>query len=221
MATNLSQQISTPTQPNLGTPGVVYDERLMAQSFGGLNVYFSKLTAIFAALFGPRGGKFVNNPYGAFQDGTDQTAANTTTAYAVTFDTTDFSNGITLSNSSRLNVAQSGIYNLQFSIQFTNTTNASQDVDVWFRKNGTDIANSNSRFGFAPRKGAGDPFHTIAALNFFVSLAATDYVQIMWRPTDVGVSIEHYAAGTSPTRPAIPSVIATLSFVSNLSQETA
>jgi hypothetical protein len=193
----------------------------MAQSFGGLNVYFSKLTAVFAALFGPRGGKWINNPYGAFQDTTDQTAANTTTAYAITFDTTDFSNGITLSNSSRLNVAQSGIYNLQFSIQFTNTTNASQDVDVWFRKNGTDIANSNSRFGFAPRKGAGDPFHTIAALNFFVSLAASDYVQIMWRTTDVGVSIEHYAAGTSPTRPAIPSVIATLSFVSNLSQETA
>jgi hypothetical protein len=61
----------------------------------------------------------------------------------------------------------------------------------------------------------------IAAMNFFVSLAATDYVQIMWRPSDVGVSIEHYAAGTSPTRPAIPSVIATLSFVSNLSTETA
>jgi hypothetical protein len=221
MATNLSQQISTPTQPNLGTPGVVYDERLMAQSFGGLNVYFSKLTAVFAALFGPRGGKWINNPYGAFQDSTDQTAANTTTAYAITFDTTDFSNGITLSNSSRLNVAQSGIYNLQFSIQFKNTTNDGQDVDVWFRKNGTDIANSNSRFHLSQRKSSGDPSHLIAAMNFFVSLAASDYVQIMWRPTDVGVSIEHFAAGTSPTRPAVPSVIATLSFVSNLSQETA
>lgn len=221
MATNLSQQISTPTQPNLGTPGVVYDERLMAQSFGGLNVYFAKLTAIFAALFGPRGGKWINNPYGAFQDSTDQTAANTTTAYAITFDTTDLSNGITLSNSSRLNVAQSGIYNLQFSIQFKNTTNDGQDVDVWFRKNGTDIANSNSRFHLSQRKSSGDPSHLIAAMNFFVSLAASDYVQIMWRPTDVGVSLEHFAAGTSPTRPAIPSVIATLSFVSNLSQETA
>ena len=221
MATNLSQQISTPTQPNLGTPGVVYDERLMAQSFGGLNVYFSKLTAVFAALFGPRGGKFVNNPYGAFQDSTDQTAANTTTAYAITFDTTDFSNGITLSNSSRLNVAQSGIYDLQFSIQFKNTTNDTQDVDVWFRKNGTDIAKSNSRFSLGPRKSSGDPSHLIAAMNFFVSLAASDYVQIMWRPTDVGVSLEHFAADTSPTRPAVPSAIATLSFVSNLSQETA
>jgi hypothetical protein len=221
MALNLNQQITPPTPPNLGTANVVYDQGFFTQSFGGLNVYFSKLTALFSALFGRRGGKWINNPYGAFQDGTDQVAANTTTAYAITFDTTDFSNGVTLSNSSRLNVAQAGIYNLQFSIQFTNTTNASQDVDVWFRKNGTNIDKSNSRFGFAPRKGAGDPFHTIAALNFFVSLAANDYVEIMWRTSDVGVQIEHYAASSTPTRPAVPSVIATLSFVSNLSVETA
>ena len=221
MALNLGQQISTPAQPNLGTPAPAYDQGFFGTSFGGLNGYFTKLTAIFAALFGQRGGKWINNPYGAFQDSTDQTAASTTTAYAITFDTTDFSNGVTLSNSSRLNVAQAGIYNLQFSIQFTNTTNASQDVDVWFRKNGTNIDKSNSRFGFAPRKGAGDPFHTIAALNFFVSLAANDYVEIMWRTTDVGVSIEHYTTSSSPTRPAVPSVIATLSFVSNLSTETA
>ena len=221
MALNLGQQISTPAQPNLGTPAPAYDQGFFGTSFGGINVYFSKLTAIFAALFGQRGGKYINNVYGAFQDSTDQTAANTTTAYAITFDTTDFSNGVTLSNSSRLNVAQAGIYNLQFSIQFTNTTNASQDVDVWFRKNGTNIDKSNSRFGFAPRKGVGDPYHTIAALNFFVNLAANDYVQIMWRPSDVGVNIEHFAASSTPTRPAVPSVIATLSFVSNLSVETA
>ena len=221
MALNLNQQITPPTPPNLGTANVVYDQGFFTQSFGGLNVYFSKLTALFSALFGRRGGKWINSPYGAFQDSTDQTAANTTTAYAITFDTTDFSNGVTLSNSSRLNVAQAGIYNLQFSIQFTNTTNASQDVDVWFRKNGTNIDKSNSRFGFAPRKGVGDPFHIIAALNFFVSLAANDYVEIMWRTTDTGVSIEHYAASSTPTRPAVPSVIATLSFVSNLSIETA
>jgi hypothetical protein len=221
MALNLGQQISTPAQPNLGTPAPAYDQGFFGTSFGGLNVYFAKLTAIFAALFGQRGGKYINNVYGAFQDGTDQTAANTTTAYAITFDTTDFSNGVTLSNSSRLNVSQAGIYNLQFSIQFTNTTNASQDVDVWFRKNGTNIDKSNSRFGFAPRKGVGDPFHIIAAMNFFVSLAANDYIEIMWRPSDVGVTIEQYAASSTPTRPSVPSVISTLSFVSNLSTETA
>jgi hypothetical protein len=221
MALNLDQQITPPTAPNLGSADVAYDQGFFTQSFGGLNTYFSKLTALFSALFGRRGGKWINSPYGAFQDGTDQTAANTTTAYAITFDTTDFSNGVTLSNSSRLNVAQAGIYNLQFSIQFKNTTNDTQDVDVWFRKNGTNIDKSNSRFGLAPRKSSGDPSHVIAALNFFVSLAANDYVEIMWRPSDVGVSIEHFAAGTSPTRPVVPSVIATITFVSNLSVETA
>ena len=212
-----SGQITTPAQPNLGNPGEVYDRLFFSQTFSNIGNYASRVTNALGALFGPRGGKYINAPYGAFQDSTDQVAANTTTAYAVTFDTTDFSNGVTLSNSSRLNVSQSGIYNVQFSIQFTNTTNSSQDVDVWFRKNGTNIDKSNSRFGFAPRKGAGDPFHTIAAINYFVSLNANDYVEIMWRPTDVGVSIEQYPAGTSPTRPAVPSAIVTLSFVSNLS----
>jgi len=66
------------------------------------------------------------------------------------------------------------------------------------------------------RKSAGDPSHTIGALNFFVDLAANDYLQIMWRVSDTGVSIEHYAAGTSPTRPVVPSVIVTISFVSTI-----
>ena len=215
--TDYSGQITTPAQPNIGNPGEVYDRLYFSQTFSNIGNYATRITNALGALFGPRGGKYLNAPYGAFQDSTDQVAANTTTAYAITFDTTDFSNGVTLSNSSRLNVSQSGIYNVQFSIQFTNTTNASQDVDVWFRKNGTNADKSNSRFGFAPRKGVGDPFHTIAAMNFFLSLNANDYVEIMWRPTDVGVSIEQYAAGTSPTRPAVPSAIVTLSFVSNLS----
>jgi len=215
--TNLYQQLETPAPPDLPSPGAVYDERLTAQTHRGLLVYFRKLTNILSTVLGPRGGKYLNVPYGAFQDSTDQTAANTTTAYAITFDTTDYANGITLSNTSRLNVSQGGLYNVQFSIQFKNTTNDTQDAEVWFRKNGTDIANSGSRFGLVPRKSSGDPSHMIGALNYFVDLAESDYLQLMWRPSDVGVSIEHFAAGTSPTRPAIPSVIATVSFVSNLS----
>jgi len=221
MATNYTGQITTPAAPNTGTPGNEYEQRYFSQTFANMGGYFQRVTGIIAALFGPRGGKYINNPYGAFQDGTNQTAANTTTAYPVTFDTTDFSNGVTLSNSSRLNVAQPGLYNLQFSIQIKNTTNSSQDIDFWFRKNGTDIAKSNSRFGIPARKSSGDPSHVIVALNFFQNLAANDYMQIVWRTSDTAVSIETFAAGTSPTRPAVPSVIATLSFVSNLSTETA
>jgi len=213
---NVKQQLDSPSIPSLGFPPEGYERRHFNENYGALNNYFRKVTSVLGSLFGPKGGKFMNNPHGAFQDSTDQVAANTTTAYAVTFNTTDFSNGVTMASGSRITVADAGIWNLQFSIQFTNTTNASQDVDVWFRVNGTNVANSNSRFGFAPRKGASDPYHTIAAINYFVSLNATDYVQIMWRPTDVGVTIEQYAAGTSPTRPAVPSAIVTMSFVSNL-----
>ena len=213
---NVKQQLDVPSIPSLGFAPEGYERRYFAEINGSLNGYFRKLISTLGALFGPQGGKFMNNPHGAFQDSTDQTAANTTTAYAVTFNTTDFSNGVTIASGSRITVADSGIWNLQFSIQFTNTTNASQDVDVWFRVNGTNVANSNSRFGFAPRKGAGDPYHIVAALNYFVSLNATDYVEIMWRPTDIGVQIEQYAASASPTRPAVPSAIVTMSFVSNL-----
>jgi hypothetical protein len=211
-----TQQLENPAPPTLGYPTEEYERRHFNENNGSLTIYFKKLASVLGSLFGPRGGRFMNNPYGAFQDSTDQVAANTTTAYAVTFNTTDFSNGVTIASGSRITVADAGIWNLQFSIQFTNTTNSSQDVDVWFRVNGTNVANSNSRFGFAPRKGVGDPFHIIAAMNYFVSLNATNYVEIMWRPTDTGVSIEQYAAGTSPTRPAVPSAIVTMSFVSNI-----
>jgi len=215
--TNLYQQLQTPATPDLPNPQDSYDRLTVAQTNAALRTFFLKLTNVLQTLASPRGGKYLNNPYGAFQDLTDQVAANTTTAYAITFDTTDLSNGVTLSNSSRLNVAQAGIYNIQFSVQLTNTTNAPQDVDIWFRKNGTNIDKSNSRFGFAARKSPSDPFHIVAAMNLFVSLDTSDYVELMWRPTDVGVAIEHYAASSTPTRPVIPSVIATVTFVSNLS----
>ena len=213
---NKKQQLEVPAIPSLGFAPEEYERRYFGEINGALNGYFRSLISTMGALFGIRGGKFMNNPYGAFEDSTDQVAANTTTAYPITFNTTDFSNGVTIASSSRITVADSGIWNVQFSIQFTNTTNASQDVDVWFRVNGTNAANSNSRFGFAPRKGVGDPFHTIAALNYFLSLNANDYVEIMWRPTDVGVTIEQYPASSTPTRPAVPSAISTVSFVSNL-----
>ena len=152
-------------------------------------------------------------PYGAFQDSTDQAAASTTAAYAITYNTTDYANGITLTNSSRLNVSNPGVYNIQFSIQFANDDTQIQDDDVWFRKNGTDVAGSNSKFS-VPNSHGGTDGHLIAALNFFIELAANDYVEIMWATSSTLVTIEHLAAQTTPTRPATPSVIVTMTYVS-------
>ena len=152
-------------------------------------------------------------PYGAFQDSTDQTAANTTTAYAVALNTTDYSNGIYVSSSSRINVRNYGIYNIQFSLQFKNTTNDGQDVDIWFRKNGTNVANSNSRFHMPARKSTSDPSHLIAAMNYVLEMNANDYIEVMWRVTNIGVSLEHFPTSTSPDRPAVPSAIVTATYV--------
>jgi hypothetical protein len=153
-------------------------------------------------------------PYGAWQDSVDQVAANTTTAYPITFDTIDYENGVRLVSTSRLTADYSGLYNLQFSIQFSNMANSTEDVSVWFRKNGTNIPKSNSVFGLAPRKNASESYHIIAALNFFVDLAKNDYVEIMWSTTNTAVTIDAKGTQTSPTRPATPSVITTMQYVS-------
>ena len=158
-----------------------------------------------------------STPYGGFQDGTDQTATTISDAYAMKYDTTDYTNGVYVSNDSRINVRNAGIYNLQFSAQFKNTDNDGHDVDVWFRKNGTDVAKSNSKFHIPARKSSGDPSHLIAALNFYFDLTANDYVEIMWRVTNVAVTLEHFAAvsagALTPAIPATPSVIATMQYI--------
>jgi hypothetical protein len=157
-------------------------------------------------------------PYGAFQDSTDQAATTLSDAYIMSFDTTDLSNGVYLSNSNRINVRNTGTYAVQYSVQAKNTTNDTQNLNIWLRKNGTDITGSNSRFGMPPRKSSGDPSHVIAVTTFFLDLAANDYVQVAWHPSDLGVSLEHYAAvsavaGTTPAIPATPSVIITVQYI--------
>jgi len=213
---NVKQQLDSPALPSLGLSGAVYSQNVQNQNNGILRLFFTKLVNVISSLIGPSGGKYLNNPYGAFQDSTDQTAASTTVAYPITFNTTDFSNGVSVASNSRLTVAVDGLWNLQFSLQFKNTSNDGQDVDIWFRKNGTNIDNSNSRFHLTARKSTGDPSHMIAAMNFFASMITNDYIEIMWCTTSTAVSLEHFDTSTSPTRPAVPSAIATMTFVSNL-----
>ena len=217
MATLVSKHTLNPTKaPLLPLAPVQYDQRYGTDLTNALRLYFNQLDNLNLTAFGTQGGRFLNFPYGAFYDTTDQTAASSTTAYAITLNTTDLSYGVTVASSSRVTFEFAGTYNIQFSVQMTNDTASTQDIDIWFAKNGTNIANSNTRFGLAPRKSAGDPYHSVGALNFVVQLQANDYVQLFWRSSDPAARIEYYAAGTSPTRPAIPSVILTATFVSSL-----
>lgn len=152
-------------------------------------------------------------PYGAFQDTTDQTIASTTTAYAMTLNTTDYSNGVYVSNSSRMNVRNAGTYNLQWSGQFQNTDVIAHNANVWLRKNGTDVTGSAGLVAI-PSSHGGIDGHTIASWNYFIELAANDYVELYWQADNTDVSLQHYAAGTSPTRPSTASLITTMNYIS-------
>jgi hypothetical protein len=222
MATS-KQQIDTPAVPDLPTPETAYSNSIVTKTNAALRIYFTRITTALAVLFGPRGGKYLNVPYGAFQDTTDQTAtANTATV--MTFNTTDFSNGVTVvtggGKASRLTVAQAGIYNLQFSAQFDNSDTQEHDVSIWLRQDssgaGTDVAGSTGFVG-VPSKHGGINGHIIAGWNYYVTLNTNDFVEIWWSTPSTNVTIQAYAAGTSPTRPTTASVVATLTFVSNIS----
>jgi len=210
------EQLNGTSQSVLATAPVEYNRQYQDLLNNQLRLYFTQIDGLTSTLLNTSGTRFLSAPYGAFQDSTTQTAANNTTAYPITFNTTDFSNGVTMVSNSRFTVEYAGMYNLQFSIQLENLTTAIESIDIWFRKNGTDILASNSRFGVSARKGAGNPSHLIAGLNYFIDMQANDYVELVWCTTDVLAKIVNYAAGTSPTRPSVPSVIATMSYVSRL-----
>lgn len=153
-------------------------------------------------------------PYGSFQDTTTQTAASTTTAYAITFNTTDIARDVSIVSGSRITVSRSGVYDLQFSGQFTNTDSAIQDVDIWLRKNGTDIPFSRGAISVPNRHGSIDG-SILPSWNYLMDLASGDYLELMWRVTSTTVSLITLPTATSPTRPAAASVIATMAYVSN------
>jgi len=151
-------------------------------------------------------------PHGAFYDTTTQTCASTTTAYAMTYNTTVFSQGVWVDNS-KIYVSAPGIYNVQFSCQLGNTDSAAHDIHIWLAKNGVNETESNTIVDVPPKHG-GTYGHTVAAWNFFVQMNRNDYVEIMWNAESTSVSIPHFPVATNPTRPSTPSVILTVTLVS-------
>jgi hypothetical protein len=202
--------------PALPLATEAYSRSYQDQFNNVLRLYFNRLDSILGQLTASSGIEGVRFPYGAFSSGVDQsTTANTATL--MTLDTTDFANGVSIA-SSKIAVANAGIYNLQFSAQFQNTDNQIQDISIWLRKNGTDIPGSTGFVSIPARKSAsaGEEAHEIIGWNYYVSLAVNDYIEIYWSTTNASVTIQYYAASTGPVRPATQSVVASLSFVSAL-----
>jgi hypothetical protein len=149
--------------------------------------------------------EFISPRYGSFYDTTDQTAAATNTAYAMTFNTTDLSFGITRgSPTSRISVDRPSIYNIQFSAQFINTSGGgAHRAWIWLRKNGTDVPDSATVLRFQ-----GNNTEDVAAWNFLLQMNAGDYFELMWEVDDLGVSL--HADPATGVHPAVPSIILTV-----------
>lgn len=128
------------------------------------------------------------------------------TIQPMTLDSTDWQTGITLESGSRIKITNAGKYNISFSAQM-HQTSSSGIVNVWLAKNGTPVANTNTRFDIT----ANNPY-SVAAWNFFVNANALDYYQIMWSSDDNHTVIEALpATGSGATlHPEIPSVIITI-----------
>jgi hypothetical protein len=156
-------------------------------------------------------------PYGCFTNNTDQLSPSVGSTAVVVYDTTEEASGVFLSDTSRLNVRNYGIYNVQFSLQLVNNSNAPEYADVWFRLNGTDVLRSASRFDIPARKSEGDPSHVVGTVNTFIEMQAGQYVEIAGTTSSTDVTLEHYAADTVIPRPAIPAVITTVQYIAPLS----
>lgn len=152
-------------------------------------------------------------PYGQFTNNNDQTAPSTGSSAVVEFDTTEFANGIYLSNTTRINVRNAGLYNAQFSIQLANYALGREYADVWFRVNGTDVPRTASRFDMPTRVGLGSPGHVIGTVNTFLDLDAGDYIEIAGAVSNTSVTLESYPADTGIPRPSIPAVIFTVNYI--------
>jgi hypothetical protein len=148
--------------------------------------------------------------YGAFSDTTTQTIVSINEAYAMTFDTTDSSNGVSIgSPSSRLVVDYQGVYNVQFSAQLDKTSGGAGNIYIWLRKNGTNVANTTTTVTIQ-----GSAARTVAAWNYIIQLEPTHYVELMWAADDANVVV--LAATATSVWPAIPSIICTVTQVNNL-----
>ena len=210
-------KLINPRAPNIPVAPGDYTPQYQNQLNDVFRLYFNQIDRYISGLQSTTGQRYLSAPYAAAHRSVTQTFAAANTAYVITFDTPDFINGTTVSPTDGIHVNQAGIYNYQFSIQLSNSDSTSVHSSwVWLRQNGVDVPASNSKFDVLSSHG-GTPGFVIGAANFFLSMNAGDYVE-MWAAVDnTQITYPAAAAVTSPfAMPAIPSVVATLSFVSAL-----
>ena len=212
-------QLKTPASPRLPDPGPAgVNAGYMVGFINVLRLYLNQASNLFQLVFGPLGGVYVENPHAMLMSDEDQTNPSITGANQLSFNQLVITKGVRVENTDEIWFDQAGQYLVTFTLQVTNRSNAIQEFEVWAGYNGSNYPLSNTRFDIPARKSATVWSHIVPAITgiFTVANPQTEYLTIKWWASSTDVYLEHYAAGTSPTRPEIPSVILTVNFVSRL-----
>jgi hypothetical protein len=204
-----------------------YETRYIDQLTNALRLYFNTIDNGFSSLLGSSGGAYLQLPFIAASDSTDQLATATDTPTVVAWNTLEGGNGFTLNAPGSATANVSGIYKITYSLQFVNTDNVAHNAAVWLKVNNADVPRSTTVFSIPARKSAG-VFSFICAYSEVVfTLNAGDEMELYWAtsqaydnsPAVAGVYIEALAAQTVPyARPATPSALGSITFVSSIPQ---
>jgi hypothetical protein len=154
--------------------------------------------------------KGYNRNYGQFYDTTSQ-SGSANTAYAIKLNGTSFASGVSIVSGSRISVENTGTYNLQFSAQLDRVAGSGvKPITVWLSITGSNVDNTST---IVIMSGGAAASATVAAWNYLVPLNAGEYCELMWSTQDTNLQITASGSMSNPTRPAIPSVIATMTQV--------
>jgi hypothetical protein len=219
------ETIRNTVAPSLPIAMTDYSQQYTDQYSNILRLYFNQLDNFTRALTASNGGSALSFPHIAASDSTDQVATGNDTPTLVNFNTLDSGLGWTLNAPGSATAGYSGVYTIRYSLQFANTANAIHEAVVWLKVNNVDLANSATAFSVPSRKSAGVPRYVAGYSEVTFEINAGDEIELYWAtdlagnpttPTD-GVYIYHDIAQTVPyARPAIPSAIGSITFVSAL-----
>ena len=135
--------------------------------------------------------------YAQYQDDISQPLGAANVGQPTKFRTMDYSNGVTVVSDTQITIANTGIYNLQFSFQFQNTASQDHDVTIWLRKNGADVLGSAGFVAVISSHG-GVPGHCLPSWNYLLDAVGGDYYELYWSATSTQVSMHFYPAGSPP-----------------------
>jgi len=185
--------------PNLPVALRQYDQRGMEQFNNVLRLYFNQVSNRINA----------PTPHASYFDTTTQTNPVANTVNLFTFNSVVSDYEVTRGTpTSKIYVANTGVYNFQFSAQLDKSGGSASAVYIWPRINGVNVPDSNTKIVID-----GPNNEIVASWNFVLVMEANDYFELAWESADTDVIIPYVAATNN--RPAIPSIILSVVWVSN------